>query len=145
MFNPHPLSRTRKRSAVALIKLLLADNKPEILRVHRHELLGVLLWKLTESESHKHKTRFQSHAVVNRKRKLKLRHDHVFQRSKMIDRLEGAAKRKIDIILKNAIACTVTDREHRLLSGFDKEYDGWARYKNAEIRVIDTKTGKRKI
>jgi hypothetical protein len=82
MFKPHPLSGARKRSAIALIKLLLAEKKREILPVHRSELLGVLLWKLTEAESHKHKTRFQSRAAFKRKGKLKLRHDHVFQRSK---------------------------------------------------------------
>lgn len=145
MFKSHPLTRVRKRSAIALIKLLLSEKKPEILPIHRHELLRVLLFKLTEAESHKHKTRFQSQDASERRGKLKLRHDHVFQRSKMIAALEDAPERKIDIILKKAIACTVTAQEHKRLSRFDKEHDGWVRYKNAEIGVIDTKTGKRKI
>jgi hypothetical protein len=145
MFKPHPLARARKRSAIALIKLLLAEKKSNVLPIHRQELLGVQLWKLTEAETRKHETRFQSQAASKRRGKVKLRHDHVFQRSKMIDALEVAAERKVDIILNRAIGCTVTADEHKRLSKFDKEHDGWVRYKNAGIRVIDTKTGKRKI
>jgi hypothetical protein len=143
MFKPRPLSRERKRSAVALIKLLLAEKNPDILGAHRRELLRVLLYKLTEAESHKYETRFQSKAASERKGHVKLVHDHVFQRAKMIAELEKAME-KIDIILKNAIACTVTAEEDKRLSKFGKRYDGWARYKKAEIAVIDTKTGKQR-
>jgi hypothetical protein len=143
MSKSHPLSRERKRSAVALIKLLLAEKNPDILRVHRRELLRVLLYKLTEAESPKYETRFQSKAASERKGHVELRHDHVFRRAKMVDDLEKAME-KIDIILRNAIACTVTAEEDRNLSKVGKRYDGWARYKQAKIAVIDTRTGKQK-
>src|SRR6185437_8293124 len=84
VFQPQPQSEERKRSAVALIKYLLAEKKPEVLAAHYRELLSVLLWKLTEAESLKYQTRFQSQGALNGTDKTKLRHEHVFQRSKMI-------------------------------------------------------------
>jgi hypothetical protein len=139
MFKPHPESETRRRSAVTLIKYLLAIKKPEVLQTHRRQLLTVLLWKITEAESSKWKTRFQSESA-RRRGKAKLRHDHVFQRSKMIAALEKATLHEVDVILKKAIACTVTIKEHARLSEFDTEYDGWARYRKAGIKVIDTQS-----
>lgn len=146
MFKPHPESEGRKRSAITLIKYVLAANQPEVLRAHRRELLGcVLLWKLTEAGSlHKHKTRFQSQGARDRTHKTKLRHDHVYQREKMIAELEKAAPNEVDDILKKAVGCTVTNGEHKRLSKIRDEY-GWEGYRKAGIKVIDTRTGKRKI
>src|ERR1700674_1416512 len=107
MFKPHPKSQARKRSAVILIKYLLAIKKPDVLSIHRRQLLSVLLWKITEAESPKWKTRFQSEGARGR-RKAKLVHDHVFQRAKMIAALEKASSRKVDALLRKAIGCTVT-------------------------------------
>jgi hypothetical protein len=143
MFKPHPQSEARRRSAVTLIKFLLAEKKPEVLPTHYRQLLTVLLWKITEAESTKYKTRFQSQGALRRGDKVKLRHDHVFQRSKMIAALEEATAHKVDLILKKAFGCTVTIKEHSLLSKFDKKYDGWARYRKAGIVVINTQTCKR--
>jgi hypothetical protein len=81
---------------------------------------------------------------LGRSDKAKLRHEHVFQRSKMIAALEKAAPHEIDDILKTAIGCTVTIEEHTRLSKFDEEY-GWAPYRKAGITVIDTQTGERVI
>jgi hypothetical protein len=144
VFKPHPQSEARKRSAVTLIKYLLAENKPEALSAHYRELLDVLLWKVTEAESSKYKTRFQSQGALDCSDRAKLRHDHVFQRAKMIAALEKAASHEVDDILKAAIGCTVTIDEHTRLSGFDEEY-GWERYRKVGIMVIDTQTGERMI
>jgi hypothetical protein len=57
------------------------------------QLLNVLLWKITEAESSKCKTRFQSQGALP-SRNGKLRHDHVFQLSKMIARPEKAAPQR---------------------------------------------------
>lgn len=70
----------------------------------------------------------------------KLRHDHVFPRKKMIDDLLKAEPNELDGILKTAVGCTVTKEESDRLTKFDKECDGWERYTNAGIRVIDTTT-----
>lgn len=144
MFKPHPEADSRKRSAVALIKYLLANKNPEIIDDHRCELLSVLLWKITEAESyHKYETRFQSQEALNcDKSKTKLRHDHVYPRSKMVTELENAGPDQIDTILERAVGCTVTEEEHSRLSKLGKEYDGWVRYEKAGIVVIDTKTNK---
>lgn len=141
MYKPHPESEARKRSATSLIKYLLAAKQPEILPTHRRELLGILLFKLTEAEAlHKHKTRFQSEGALLCNDKTKLRHDHVFQRAKMIAALE--TPNEIDNILNAAVACTITDEEHTRLSKCDDIY-GWGRYTKAEINVEDTLTDRR--
>ena len=145
VFKPHPQSETRKLSATILIKYLLALKNPEILPTHVVQLLRVLLWKVTEAEGGKHKTRFQSQGAIDCSDKSHLRHDHVFPRAKMIAALKKAAPGKVADILKRAIGCTVTKKEHARLSKFDKECDGWDRYKKAGVRVIDTQTSKRVI
>jgi hypothetical protein len=145
MFKPHPKSEARKRSASTLIKYLLAEKQPDVLPAHRRELLGVLLWKLTEAESsHKHKTRFQSEGALGCNDEAKLRHEHVYQQEKMIAALEKATPNEVDDILKTAVACTVTTEEHTRLSEFDEEY-GWERYRKAGIVVIDRQTRERVI
>jgi hypothetical protein len=141
-FIPDPQSDARKCSAGILIKILLtAKKKPGLLCAHIKQLLGVLLWKITEAESPKYKTRFQSQAVLDSGGKGKLRHDHVYQREKMIAALKKAAPHEVDDILKKAVGCTVTLKEHTDLSKY-KEYDGWERYTKARIVVINTETNK---
>ena len=81
-FQPHPEYQERKTSAVALIKLLLNNRKPEILSQHCGELLTVLLWKLTEAESqNKYNTRYQTQGAMACRETSELRHEHVLQRS----------------------------------------------------------------
>ena len=103
VFKLHPQSEERKRSAVTLIKYLLAEKKPEVLPAHYRELLSTLLWKVTEADSRKYKTRFQTQGALGCSDKANLRHEHVFQRSKMIAALEKAAPHEVDDILKDAI------------------------------------------
>jgi hypothetical protein len=144
MFKTHPEADARKRSAVALVRYLLADQRnPDVLPTHRRELIrSVLLYKISEAECcSKFKTRFQSEAAWKCNRTTtELRHDHVYQRSKMIMELEKAEPEQIDDILNKVIGCTITKQEHDHLTTFDKECDGWVRYQKAEIVVIDTKT-----
>ncbi len=59
----------------------------------------------------------------------------------MVDDLEKARPDQVDAILKRAVACAVTEEEHRRLDAF-KELDGWQRYHAAGIIVIDTATEK---
>src|SRR6266849_1928316 len=146
VFKPHPKAKARKRSAVTLFKCLLANrNNPAIFPTHHRELLSVLLWKITLAESSKYKTCFQSEGARGSSGKVKLQHDHVFQQSKMIAKLMKVRGHKVDVILKKAFGCTVTSKEHTRLSKFDKKYDGWARYRKARIKVIDTQTDKRVV
>ena len=147
-FKPHPQAEERKRSALALIKhLLAAKDSPGVLPNHLREPLDVGLWKLTEAEGGKYNTRFRSQGALNCIDK-KRQHDHVFQRAKMVTALEKAMEKatpdKIDQILTKAVGCVVTVEEHKRLEKFDKKCDGWERYQKAGILVIDTLTGKRK-
>jgi hypothetical protein len=143
MFKPHPKADERRRSAVALIKYLLAENRPEAWPAHIRELLTILLWKITEAEAmNKRGTRLQSQGARGCTEVANLEHDHVYQRAKMIDALERAAPHEVDVILKDAIGCTVTVEEHTRLSKVGKEYDGWDRYRKAGILVFDTQTDK---
>ena len=141
-FTPHLQAQERTRSAATLIKLLLANKMPEVLHVHRKELLGILLWKITQAESTTHKTRLQSQEAL----KLigKLSHDHVYQRVKMIDFLVNAKPEEVDGILESAVGCTVTRDEHSRLHKFDEEY-GWERYRKAGVKVTNTETGEQII
>jgi hypothetical protein len=143
-FLARPDAEQRKRSAISLVKYLLDKNRPDALSTHYRELLSTLLWKITEAESHKYKTRFQTQGALDCTDSRLLRHEHVFQRSKMIFALERAAPEEVERILQDAIGCTVTTEEHSLLCNFEA-LDGWDRYRNAGLVVIDTQTGERVI
>jgi hypothetical protein len=137
-FKRHPQAEARRRSAVALVKLLLSDLPPLLLS-HRREFLKMALWKITEAETAKYQTRFRSEAAIGSVSKLQ--HDHVFQRATMVEALL-ARPEQVEEILSTAISCTITYEEHRALNQF-KHLDGWARYSRAGIVVIDTATGER--
>jgi hypothetical protein len=138
-FERHPLAEGRLRSAVTLVKALL--QVPGLIAEHRREFLKLALWKVTEAESlNKYKTQLRSQAAYSSAPGTKLQHDHVFQRSRMVDVLLTAGPEAIDDILKSAVGCTITKDEHTRLSDF-KHLDGWDRYRAAKIVVIDTETG----
>jgi hypothetical protein len=142
-FEEHPLAKERRHSAVALVKSLLRES-PGLLLEHRREFLRLALWKITEAEcpgNRKYETRFRSQAVISASSVAKkLRHDHVFQRGKMVDELLLAGPEFVEHILDKAIGCTVTEDEDDRLRAH-KDTDGWDRYKKAGITVVDTKTG----
>jgi|SRR5580658_9838216 hypothetical protein len=126
IFKPHAKSEAeaRKRSAVLLFEYLLAEIKPAVWLRHRQELLNALLWKITEAEAPKLETRFQSLGASIGSDEVKMRHDHVYQRSKMLAKLEKPRAHKVDSILKKPFGCTVTPKEHNRLAEFAKKYDG---------------------
>jgi hypothetical protein len=139
-FKRRPDAEEIKDSAAILAKTLLQDI-PGLLPEHRRECMRIALWKITEAEAGrtgKHRTRFRSMASLSGEA---LRHDHVFQQAKMLDALMEAKPEGVDAILRNAVGCTVTKEEHYLLDRY-KHLDGWERYKQAGIVVIDMETGK---
>jgi hypothetical protein len=139
IFQRHPLAEERLHSAVALVKGLL--QMPGLIPEHRREFLKLALWKVTEAgSSNKYKTQLRSQAACSSAPGTKLQHDHVFQRSLMVDVLLTASSEAIDDILKSAVGCTITKDEHTRLSEFN-HLDGWDRYRAAQIVVIDTETG----
>ena len=134
-FKRHSQAEERRHSAIALVKLLLSESS-ELLPGHRREFLKLALWKITQAESGKYGTRFQSKISLSVSRE-ELRHDHVFQRAIMIEAMLQATPEGIDDILENAVGCTVTKDEHDRLDQF-KDLDGWERYSRAGIVVIAT-------
>jgi hypothetical protein len=114
---------------------------PGLIPEHRREFLKLALWKVTEAEGRtKYTTRMCSHEALSHPPGSKLEHDHVFQRSLMVDALLSASPDTVDAIIKGAIGCTITKAEHDRLKQF-AHLDGWARYRAARIVVINTETG----
>jgi hypothetical protein len=135
-YKPDPKAEERRRSAAALVNVLLA-NQRNILPEHIRELLDILLWKITEADG-KYKTRYQSNGALTCAKRLR-RHDHVYPRKPMIDKLLSAPQ-DVDRILKDAIGCTVTLDEHNSLRKFDEKCYGWGRYRQADVPVVNTET-----
>ena len=142
-FQPHPNAERRKDSAVILIKVLLANREDGILPEHIRELIDTLLWKLSEADG-KYNTRYKTNGVLACTDRSQLRHEHVYQKSKMIEALLNAEQDDVDNILSDAIGCTVTIDEHARLNKYDGEY-GWERYRKAGLEVFDTATNERKV
>jgi len=125
---------------MALIGLLLTNQRPEIQPKQLRELLKILLGKISEADG-KYKTRHQSLGALQCRDKKQLRHDHVYTRIRMIDALMKAKPEDLSEILQNAIGCTVTHEEHLRLTRFDKTHNGWDRYRNAKVSVKNTEPG----
>ena len=143
-FKPHPEAESRKSSAVALIKLLLKINTPEVLHKHLEELVDTMLWKITEADG-KHNTRYRSDRALRCSETNMLTHEHVYPKQMIIQRLKSAkSEEEVDQILSLAIGCTVMRDEHDPLHRIDNE-DGWERYRKANIGVMNIETGQRVI
>lgn len=67
-----------------------------------------------------------------------LQHDHVYERSKMVERIMSNHE-LVEEELRKAIGCVITKNEHDLLHFHVMGIDGWDRYKNANIKVYDMK------
>ena len=142
-FQPHPLADHRRSSAAALVKQLLSIKSPEILPEHIRELIDCLLWKITEADG-KANTRYKTRGALECSDKRLLRHEHVYQKIKMIDALLKAEPGAVDSILQDAIGCIVTADEHEHLKMSDGEY-GWERYRKAGLEVLDMVTHTRVV
>jgi hypothetical protein len=142
-FQPHRLGDRRRSSAAALIKMLLSIESPEILPEHVRELIDCLLWKITEADG-KWNTRHKTIGALECIDKKLLRHEHVYQKAKMIEALLKAGPGGVDGVLRDAIGCIVTKDEHDRLERFAGEY-GWERYRKAGLEVQDMITHKRLI
>lgn len=135
MFVPRADAESRRARAIrAMRALLAADLRPD----HLRELLSVCLWKLTESESGKYRTRFRSVAALDSPRET-LAHDHVYERAKLVAELIAWPER-IEEIAARAVGCIVTRDEHARLTALSRarpELLGWARYAAAGLEVVD--------
>jgi hypothetical protein len=108
----------------------------EILEKHKKNLLDTVVWKASEAGGKtKYDTRFVSESVYDAdraRRSVKINFEHVRPKKKVIKDLL-ASPDKTKTILYNAMACTVTRDEHKLL----KDGEDWDRYQAANIKVYD--------
>ena len=126
-------------SARRLVKLLVGAD--DLYPAHRKESIKLALWYVTEAEAGKLNTRFRSRA--SREPGAVLRHDHVYERAKMAERLI-AHPDELDRILDLAVGCVVTKEEHARLTAVSRQHpdlDGWRRYRAAGIEVVDMLRG----
>ena len=64
--------------------MLLSIESPEVLPEHVRELIDCLLWKITEADG-KWNTRYKTIGALECIDKKQLRHEHVYQKAKMIE------------------------------------------------------------
>lgn len=137
-FRRHRDADERKRSAIHAAKAILElDLYPS----HKRQLLRVALWKLTEAEGdHKYRTRYRTQKALD---STDLQHDHVVQQAILLNAL-CAHPESADALLECAVACTVTVPEHESLtehSRLNQGVDGWKRYEDLGLIVVDTEKG----
>lgn len=126
----HPDRETRIRSATtAILAILALDLYP----AHKRELLSVCIWKLTEADG-KWNVRYWSEQALHAA-KSELRHEHVYERRDLIERLLAGGR--IEDVVALAVPCLVTVNEHKTLTRDGADEVGWDRYRKASIRVYD--------
>jgi hypothetical protein len=139
VFKAHRDTQRRKPSAIAVIHALL--NLGDVLcPAHRTRFLSNCLWQITKAEGrHKYDLRYYSQEALTAPRK-ELRHEHVYQRQKMIKELIRHPDR-VESIVAKVVGCVVTKGEHAKLDAVDRQFpelEGWDRYRQAGISVVDT-------
>ena len=136
---PHKERDSRINSAVTAIKALV---RLDLIQKHKKDLIDSCIWKITEADG-KHNTRYRSYRSL-RAAKKELRHEHVFERKKLVEEILKNPD-NIDKITKKAIACLVTKNEHKKLSEVSHKNPklvGWERYDKAHIKICDLKKPK---
>ena len=132
IYQPHKDKNARLRSAkLAISSLLKLDLYPS----HKRELLSVCIWKVTEADG-KLNVRYWSQEAVKADKK-DLRHEHVYERKELIDRLLNGEP--LEQVFSDMVACIVTKDEHLALSKSNRS--GWDRYKDTNIKVYDSQDG----
>lgn len=126
-YKKHPSREYRIESSICAIRAILPLD---ILEAHKRELLSVCIWKITEADG-KWNVRFRSEKALTESPNL--RHEHVFERKELIDRL--LSEESIESVIRDAKACIVTQEEHIALS--KQSGSGWDRYRGAKIKVFD--------
>lgn len=112
------------------------------------EQISFWIWKITESPKVKKSPKYKRQKYWTEKalrqykenagKFHKLRHEHVFEKKKIADRIviSGNNKEKIKQELNSAESCIITSYEHKDLHS-NPELDGWQRYETCGIVVYD--------
>ena len=153
-YRPRRDAAERIRSAKLLIKkltIMLRESSRMIVDEHKNGILKEAIWKLTEAEtgsndlpnelgSGKYGTRYCTESVWKTRNQLRghVQHEHVNPIRNLRHALLTCDVQDIDrIIEEDIIACVVDMEEHpRKQDDIDK-LEGWKRYKDKSIRVVD--------
>ncbi len=158
-------------SAVGHILAMKDDGKRSRIKIEK-KLLTIMLWIITEADgltadqrtNYKYKLTYRSEDTMKKIGRLgeegenspnyikDLRHEHVYTRNGLINRLLKSPQ-NMSSILKDAIGCVVSKEEDKRLREVDKiretdkskKFEGWNRYKKAKIGVWNTRTNEWKI
>lgn len=130
----------RLASAVALARWAVTTNglHPQ----HRVRVAKQALWFATECDG-KLTPRFRTREAMTFEGSRYwsvLQHEHVVPLRILVDRM-FAAPDDIEQIVREAAACLVTREEHQRLTPLDRTYEGWERYRQSGIEVVDALTG----
>lgn len=131
------------RSATVVLRFALSSE--DVVPSLRKRLINDCLWFITEA-SGKYTTRFRSRGVLELEAngrisnwRSRVRHEHVVTRRSLAERLESGEDPAS--VLEDAVACVVTVEEHDRLAPFDRSHEGWDRYREAGIEVVDMLNG----
>jgi hypothetical protein len=135
-----PAENEEEIFTAAIATARFAVSSPDLFDKYRSELLDNVLWLVTVAPSGKYGTRFRSRAAVEDPA-AQLRHEHVYTRRTLIRQMMADPSCIEQIIRERAIGCVVTKDEHRRLTPFDRSHEGWDRYREAGIEVLDMAAG----
>ncbi|MGY1771964.1 ADP-ribosylglycohydrolase family protein [Blastococcus sp. SYSU D00813] len=138
-YRERPDADERELSAIRLVQALLAA--PDLLPVHRQEMLRLALYKYSEARTGKHGLRFRTAAVMRSGAPARVEHEHVRSRLAVVTDLRLGGPTLAPLVLTTSAACLVTSEEHVRLRAVPPEVDGWARYAEAGLEVVDHLTG----
>jgi hypothetical protein len=124
-----------KQSALKLAQTIVGLDVA-VLSNHKRKLLRDVVWIVTEANG-KHNTRYVSAAVHSGQKPI---HERAIPIEDLVQRMLERPD-TISQVLDSAIACLVTETEHRLLPP-KSAGEGWDRYRHAGIRVFDRLEGK---
>jgi len=128
----NPKSRESRVSEVcSILSKLQSNTSPGMY----NKILYHLIWYITEGDG-KYNTRFRSIQALNSK-DLKIHHEHVYPIKDIKNDIMSNPKSIKSILMKKAIACVVTQKEHEQLNKHSKDSDGWERYRKAGVKIKD--------
>jgi len=142
-WSPPPDLEEVRAGLLALVEAVLGhDEVPP--GETRRLLREWLLWKWTESAGNpgKYDLRYYSRAAVEHRRakgRSGLRHEHVFPRKQLADEILAEPHNAASLLRSKGVACVVTTHEADALNASKEQ--GWQRYKDAGVDVVDLLTG----
>jgi hypothetical protein len=106
-------------------------------------ILGHTIWQVSVAQGGAY-SRYRSEKVIGTVGLL-IQRDHIYKRAALIAEILEQNSLSPDEIIERSECCILSKDEHTHLESVASARDGWARYKAADIRVMDMLTGRRKV